>query len=249
MKALSQVRAYYLSTSATLSLTSRTGFNSYVARLPADTIGVAVLTNDEQFGSMFADVIKYRIIDQALALPPLDVNSITKNAVRNAVASRVPTPRPADASSPSVEFASLAGTYENPGYGQFELCYASGNSSQASEGCQSLLANATTILPGVINASIPTYVVRWDRVFGDFFTLTHFNADVFNMSIVASFPTGNDTVPFWTTRRAGSVATFAADDQGSGFGVAGGLWGAGAGVPDPAGNSVRERSEVWFGKV
>ena len=43
-------------------------------------------------------------------------------------------------------------------------------------------------------------------------------------------------------------AEFAFDVRGQplGFGLTGGLWGAGAGVPSPSGTTPQERAEVWF---
>lgn len=46
----------------------------------------------------------------------------------------------------------------------------------------------------------------------------------------------------------GSFAELMVEGRNTGFGISG-LWGAGAGVPDPEGKTVRERAEVWFDKV
>jgi hypothetical protein len=43
-----------------------------VTRLPFDGIGIAVLTNDGNYGSYFGEAIKYRIIDAALGLDAVD---------------------------------------------------------------------------------------------------------------------------------------------------------------------------------
>jgi hypothetical protein len=48
------------------------GFHSQVTRLPFDGLGIAVLTNDDNYGPLFREAIKYRIIDAALGLEPVD---------------------------------------------------------------------------------------------------------------------------------------------------------------------------------
>ncbi|EEB94629.1 hypothetical protein MPER_06525 [Moniliophthora perniciosa FA553] len=48
------------------------GAHSQVTRLPFDNIGVAVLTNDDDIGPIIREIIKYRLIDEALGLEPYD---------------------------------------------------------------------------------------------------------------------------------------------------------------------------------
>lgn len=45
------------------------------------------------------------------------------------------------------------------------------------------------------------------------------------------------------------LAEFVVNGTEIGFGVTGGAWGAGDGVGDPQGNTVRERAEIWFDKI
>lgn len=47
------------------------GFNAVVTRLPWDNIGVAILTNDYELGSVISEVLKFRLIDEALGLDPI----------------------------------------------------------------------------------------------------------------------------------------------------------------------------------
>lgn len=42
-----------------------------LTRFPWDNLGIAVLTNDNPY---ISEVIKYRLIDEALALEPIDWN-------------------------------------------------------------------------------------------------------------------------------------------------------------------------------
>lgn len=51
------------------------GFYSQVTRLPVDNVGVAVLTNDGDNGYFYKDIIKYRLIEEALGLESIDWNA------------------------------------------------------------------------------------------------------------------------------------------------------------------------------
>jgi hypothetical protein len=52
------------------------GYYGVISRYPNDKFGVAVLTNDDMYGFMIAEIIKYRIIDSALGMDPFDWNSV-----------------------------------------------------------------------------------------------------------------------------------------------------------------------------
>jgi hypothetical protein len=65
-----------------------------------------------------------------------------------------------------------------------------------------------------------------------------------------SQPTGNASAPFWAYNSVGGVAEFAVDaGKVAGFGMRGGVWGAAEFVDDPQGETVEERSEVWYKAV
>jgi hypothetical protein len=51
------------------------GFNSIISRLPFDNLGVAILTNDGLFGGVIGDVIRFRLLDDALGLERVDWNT------------------------------------------------------------------------------------------------------------------------------------------------------------------------------
>jgi hypothetical protein len=48
------------------------GFHSQVTRFPFDGLGIAVLTNDDDYGPLFREAIKFRIIDAAMGLDVID---------------------------------------------------------------------------------------------------------------------------------------------------------------------------------
>ncbi|KAF4596497.1 hypothetical protein EYR38_007884 [Pleurotus pulmonarius] len=231
------------------------GFNSYISRYPFDGVGIAVLTNDNELGNAISIAIKYRLSDQALGLSPIDSKAIVGGELlAGFAASPPPVQRPDNATLPPNGVESLVGVYDNPAYGQLELCLASTNSSTVAvtDGCQALLSNVTVTLPGVVDTAIPTLLAKWDRPFGSYLRLTHFNGSVFPIALFDIYPTGNSSNPFWVSAIpaviSSPVAEFAQDNGTFGFGLTG-VWGAGDGVPEPLGNTVRERSEVWFTKT
>ncbi len=100
-------------------------------------------------------------------------------------ASPPPAQRPENATLPPNGVESLVGVYDNPAYGQLELCLASSHSSTVpvTDGCQALLSNVTVTLPGVVDTAIPTLLAKWDRPFGSYLRLTHFNGSVFPIAM------------------------------------------------------------------
>lgn len=51
------------------------GFNGAVIRLPSDNLGIAILTNDNEYDTFIGQVIKYRLMNEALGLEKVDWNS------------------------------------------------------------------------------------------------------------------------------------------------------------------------------
>jgi len=48
--------------------------SSSVSRLPYDNLALAVLYNDEDYGSSIMEIVKNRLIDEILGLPKIDWN-------------------------------------------------------------------------------------------------------------------------------------------------------------------------------
>ncbi|KAJ6609481.1 beta-lactamase/transpeptidase-like protein [Mycena sp. CBHHK59/15] len=228
------------------------GFKSQITRIPNQDFGVAVLSNDESFGTEVVEAIKFRLIDEALKLEPIDWSARFKSLITTKVNGRtIPTPRPANATLPSFPFDTLAGTYQDPGYGTIDLCLVSPESeSSASESCRQLLEEIPTTLPGTLDPQIPTLLARWKGFGVTHVSLAHFEHNVFNLSGLSSIPTGNfSDRPYWVSVESdpGLVAEFSCDGI-LGVGLRG-LWGAGDGVKSPKGENVKDRSEAWFEKV
>ncbi|RDB29884.1 Gigasin-6 [Hypsizygus marmoreus] len=227
------------------------GFLSSLSRLPFDNLGIAVLTNDNDYGGFISQVIKYRLMDEALGLEKVDWNG---RYLEGALFPPTPaTPRPSNASLPSANFSSLAGIYDNGGYGKFELCLVSLPHPAASESCKALKSNIPTILPGAVDPKIPTFIAAWDSPWASHVRFTHFSGNIFNVTTLTSFATKNASEPFWTY---GGDTSFNIDAhaetviEGSHIGIAvTGTWGAGPSVPAPQGKTARDRAEVIFEKI
>ncbi|KAK1235671.1 hypothetical protein PQX77_001091 [Marasmius sp. AFHP31] len=228
-----------------------TGAHSRLVRLPFDNIGIAVLTNDEDTGVAFDIVIQYRLMDEALGLEPFDWETPASELLTSIFGS-IPTARPDNSSDPSVPggFASLEGTYNHPGYGDWSFCLFE-PAKQPSEACKDFAANLSTTIPGGIDPEIPTLVAPVTSIWFDYVQLQHFDGNVFNVTFLSSYPTLNDTdQPFWTfVQRVPFLAEVGSSGDTVGLGFSGGFWGAGPGVPEPQGTTLEERSEVWFEKV
>ncbi|KAF7327035.1 Beta-lactamase/transpeptidase-like protein [Mycena kentingensis (nom. inval.)] len=223
------------------------GFKSQVTRFPSQDLGVAVLSNDEAFGGAIMEAIKFRLVDEYLGLEPIDWTARYRAQAEDAFKHRPqPTPRPSDPDPPFMSFSQLAGRYTNGGYGMPNLSLVSPAelSGDIDPDCTEVIEEIPTALPGIIDAAIPIFLVRW-RVFGGLthVALTHFNGDVY---------IENASAPFWVNVQAftGAYAHFSKTDSGDGVGVAmQGVWGAGTGVGAPGGDTVEGKAEVWFDEM
>ncbi|KAI3614262.1 beta-lactamase [Moniliophthora roreri] len=218
------------------------GANSDMARLPFENIGVAVMSNDDDIGGNLVDIIKYRLIDEALGLEPFDWNTAYQIQALALADVSSSTSRPENASDPSVSFQSLSGTYNNPGYGNWTFCYLGPFNLSSEPECRDVVANSTVLLAGGINYSIPTMVAKIDAVLVDYVKLQHWSGNSFN-------PTNDPNHPFWVKEisRSGFQAQFAKDENGNvGLAFNGGFWITDSEVEDPQGSTLEEEAEVWF---
>ncbi|KAL0573922.1 hypothetical protein V5O48_008019, partial [Marasmius crinis-equi] len=234
-----------------------TGYRTQMARLPDAKLGVAVFTNDDDSGTSFMEVIKYRIIDAALGLPAIDWNTRHKDEIRNYhdVVNSRRVPRPADPTSPPASFEELAGRYHNVGYDGIELCFVDGSKQSAS--CQEVINELPTVLPGAVNSSVPTLIAKWNKFWSTHLKLEHFDGPLFNVTMLESRPTDDEDDPYWTgeARLTDSALSFPTAEfvveknRVHGFGFFGGVWGAGLEVTDASEGGSREAAEVFFDKL
>ncbi|KAK7018015.1 hypothetical protein VNI00_018441 [Paramarasmius palmivorus] len=229
------------------------GHKSSIVRLPNDKVGVAVFSNDDNYGASFVEIIKWRIIDKVLGLEPIDWDSRTRAyfKARYQNPNSNEKPRSSSPAPPPVPFEQLAGLYHHPGYGDLELCYTSGPPSDSeSEASRKLREEQPLILPDAVKKNVPTLLARWDRFWYSHIKLEHVDGAVFSFQALDSQPTNDASKPYWTYRvEVNSIAEFAVQDGKVGFGMMDGFWGAGPGVESPVGDSVLERAEVWFEKI
>ncbi|KAF9269748.1 hypothetical protein L218DRAFT_851182, partial [Marasmius fiardii PR-910] len=160
-------------------------------------------------------------------------------------------PRPTNSTPPSFSFRTLAGTYENPGYGAIELCFLGASNHTTS--CQEIVNELPTVLPGGVDLDIPTLIAKWDRFWSTHVKLEHFDGPFFNVSILESRPTDIETEPYWIGEPWWDsiiTAEFVTTRGGTrGFGVFGGFWGAGPRVENAVEGNSRETAEVYFDRI
>lgn len=144
-----------------------------------------------------------------------------------------------------------------------ELCllpsgqYGPGLKESAS--CRKTLSAVASLLQDRLPPSeAPRFVARFPSLWLSHLVFTHFSHNTFNASTwtvvnPAEEPTSRDKSeePFVhpaVVKIDDSISTLTFDvNEGGvvGFGLRG-VWGAPVGVPSPAGDSVRDRAEVWF---
>ncbi|KAE9393637.1 beta-lactamase/transpeptidase-like protein [Gymnopus androsaceus JB14] len=213
-------------------------FYTQITRFPFDNVGVAVLTNENSYGSSY----KAKVVEAY------------EQELQRSV------PRPVDPTEPSMPF-SLEGEYHNPAYGPTVVLCGIPSSRASSSSCKDLIKEIPVRLPGSINASIPTFFARMDKEWVTHIRLQHFDGNLFNVSGFGSLPiiTSNSTQSqaqrYWTyDASVGSNFTigFAVDSAGNGvtgFGVMGGFWIAGPGVEGPVGKESRSLCEDFLPRL
>lgn len=129
--------------------------------------------------------------------------------LKSAYLAAFPGPQPTRRQSPTHptvvdSFHQLAGRYYDPGYGPVELCFIEPTQSLGGEkidqqpmiftppshtsmsaSCQEVLSDIHIRLPGVIDRSIPSYIISWDYLF-PYALFQHFDGNIFNVTQFAS---------------------------------------------------------------
>ncbi|KAJ7912362.1 beta-lactamase/transpeptidase-like protein [Mycena leptocephala] len=173
------------------SFDRESGFHSQITRFPADGVGIAVLTNDDD-GALMKEVIKFRIIDEIFGLDPADWDSRYTAGLQAAYASPPSTPAPPNASLP-LSFAAMQGAYRNRGYGRDIILCAP---ATAAPHCRTVLADLNSTVPTALATA--DLLWAWDRLDLSYVTLTHFDGAVFNVTGWVVAPTGNASAPLFT---------------------------------------------------
>ncbi|CAK5266747.1 unnamed protein product [Mycena citricolor] len=158
------------------------GFMSQISRIPSQSLGVAVLTNDGSLGNFMMEAIKYRIFDEYFGLAPVDWTARYRERVRSA-APTPPLPRSSRAAAPTAPYAALAGTYNNAAYRDLRLClFLHGSIQEGGEACEDLAAEVGARLPAVIQPHVPTLIARWATPLTHYLLLEHFDRDPWNLT-------------------------------------------------------------------
>ncbi|KAJ6469361.1 beta-lactamase/transpeptidase-like protein [Mycena sanguinolenta] len=168
------------------------GFHSQITRFPNDNFGIAVLTNDDTFGDVLKEVVKFRVIDSVFGLDPVDWSARYQAVMAEVEVPPSTTPAPANATQP-LPTTALARTYRNLGYGaDIELCAVVNAGLGASHACK--------ILVQQLNSTFPDQLVGMDLVWAwgnaglgaSYVGLTHFDGGVYNMTGWVALPSVDD---------------------------------------------------------
>ncbi|KAF8193266.1 beta-lactamase/transpeptidase-like protein [Mycena galopus ATCC 62051] len=221
------------------------GFRSQITRFPSENFGIAVMSNDDDLGSVIMESVKYRIIDEVFELEVIDWTTRYRTQVAKAVPPP-PLPRAKDAEATAVPYATLAGAYTHAAYGTLDFCFFWKNVTTGSA-CAALVEDVAVRLHGVVEPNVPTLIARWETMVTDYVRLAHYAGNLFNLTALRSYPT---EVPreFWVRKVEGMRAEFEVKGEEIGFAPID-MWGPGSDVIPPEGNTVEERAEVWFAKL
>ncbi|KAH9935178.1 beta-lactamase/transpeptidase-like protein [Epithele typhae] len=239
------------------------GFSALVALLPAENLGVVQLVNMDEKQNDNLGVL-FRIIDEALDLPPLDGAAtlpVNFQYTTDLTAHSPPSTTKDGGSSTQAgpDIAAFAGTYEDPAYGRITFCAPSSTSSY----CAAVLADFAPIIGASPNSDVranatDSIYAAWPRVWSSHVRMTRSAPSTatttFRVVLPKLFPRGygRDGTPFEFQDSVMSVgrAEFVVDEESGaveGFAlVTDELAAAGRGA---RGAGVREVGDVWFVKV
>ncbi|KAK4687896.1 hypothetical protein P7C73_g2232, partial [Tremellales sp. Uapishka_1] len=218
------------------------GQKSQVTRVPSLGFAFATMVNDDEYGSLFHEIIEYRLLDHLLGLEPIDWEQrlaapILSPHKRHADLPKHPSP-------PKPGFDQVPGTYTQAAYGSFTL-----ESFDAASSSPELTAFYARLLeqPG-LNLTGPIFVGKLHKTFATHIALTHFDGNLYNRTTVSIYTSPQSGSPVVTEADLGSVVV----DEG--VGMFSNWFGAGAAVPilhafHGERELVKEKSETWYEKV
>ncbi|KAF7338796.1 Beta-lactamase class penicillin binding protein [Mycena sanguinolenta] len=175
------------------------GFHSQITRFPNDNFGIAVLTNDDTFGSVMKEVVKFRVIDAVFGLDPVDWNTRYQAVVAEVEVPLPTTLAPANATQ-ALPTSALARTYRNLGYGaDIELCAVVNAGPDASPACKALLQQLNSTFPDQLAGM--DLVSAWGNIGlgtnhvglgANYVGAKHFDSGVYNLTSWVALPTVDD---------------------------------------------------------
>jgi hypothetical protein len=202
-----------------------------IARIPEAGVGVAVLTNDADFGYYAFNTVFAAIVDDLLGLKPLDVETEWFKQFT----AKVPAVPKQGGEEPAYGFGAVPGRYEGEGYGGFDLAPLN-----ASDMVQARF-------PAELNrfglASEHVFVAPLPRIFATHIVFSHWDGPHFNWTIfIARHPDQG----FGKGTRGSGPAIITP----RGIGMFGGFSVPGAGAPrkEIDVETCEAGSEAWFGR-
>jgi len=230
---------------------SNIGYKTAISRFINDNLGIVVLSNDEDFGSAIIETVKWRLADEILGLKKIDWHKRYQKKYEDALSkARSYTPRPKSAKPPSSEIKNMAQTFRHSTCGFVSPCHLQAKSPSPT--CVSFL-RSDTVKPIIesLDYSIPTLIAPYYRFFSSHLVFTHFDENLFNVSIFFSnadirrergLSEDGDVV----FERDTALALWMDHSiDGRGWGMMGNWWGKGLEAKDPQGEGM-EKAEVIF---
>ena len=178
------------------------------------------------------------------------------------------TPRPATPEPPSAPFTSLAReSFSHPAYGILQPCLVPSSVSSSPDSvfesphCTNLLSSyPVQRILSVSNLSIPTFIISWKRFFASHLRLTHFNENLFNVTVIWSNADVREREGYFCEEEAKGDVLGGLDDnyevewvhgtkngkEEEGLAFKGGFWGMEGFDARSPGGVGKESAEVWF---
>lgn len=202
-----------------------------IARLPEVGVGVAILTNDADFGFFAFYVAFAAILDDLLGLTLRD----TEPDWFALYLSSAPGPAKQDGKEPEYGLSAVPGTYEGAGYGTIELAPL--------DETDPMQARFPAELERFGLANRHVFVAPYKRIFSTHLVFSHWDGPHFNWTIFIAHDQ-NQGFGKGTHGSGSAVITL------EGIGMFGRFSTPGAGIPtrEPVVDNVEEACEVWFAR-
>lgn len=130
-----------------------------ITRLPNSNLGIAVFSNDDTYGTQLVEIVKWRIVDEVFGLPLIDWSARYREEVkarfRQGSRRKLQPPSKSKRTPPTLPLREIVkGQYHNPAYGTLNFSLDDG-----------------------------ALVAKWDKFWSSHIRLSHFNGDLFNVSL------------------------------------------------------------------
>jgi hypothetical protein len=215
-------------------------------RIPNRGFGLFVVTNDDDYGYLMADLVTYAVLDDMLELEPIDWEErIMSDAISDL---RTFHDVPANPRAPPDESV-VSGIYHDAGYGNMTLVpvHPPPTGEPSLSHLVSSITSTVRHLP--LNLTGPIYLAQMDKPFVSHLVFTHFDGNLFNWTGVRVFDSPEPGVGKVVSSAYGYVGEAVINEAG--LGMFGGWWGAGdrVGSLHASEDRVKEKAEVWYDRI